>query len=264
MTEFNWQLRVPFGYYSQYVTLEWLNDWLLEHHHPEYVRRLIGWLHYKNGNVGVGGGWRAGGAQPDQPGFAPEGKSFHQDQKYADGFIGACAVDSVYKDGPDAGTAHDGIAWAEVPRQGTAEAERWGIHANVGVPGNGESWHLQPIEIDGWGSATGNGTHAAPAIVAEYPIPTEHDPVAPVAPPEPEPPTEDDMTVIEAIHRPPRNGKYAKNWWIYTHNGEKRCATLDDFDHHFIPVIEDESDEGDDRWEGLYLSTFHTSAPASP
>jgi hypothetical protein len=259
MMAFNWQLRVPFGYYSQYVTLEWLNDWLLEHHHPEYVRRLIGWLHYKNGNVGVGGGWRAGGAQPDQPGFAPEGKSFHQDQKYADGFIGACAVDSVYKDGPDAGTAHDGIAWAEVPRQGTAEAERWGIHANVGVPGNGESWHLQPIEIDGWGSATGNGTHAAPAIVAGYPIPTEHDPAAPVAPPEPEPPTEDDdMAFTPYVQRPPKWRR--DDPWVFCGNGGARAATDDD-----VKTVgtkdDDDPQYGDSRYDALLKSANLEPAP---
>lgn len=179
---FNWSLRVPFRYQNNTITLRDLEAWLLVHHHPEYVRRMLAWFHYKAGEAGAGGGWRAGGAQPDLPGFAPEGRSFHQDQKYADGFRGACAIDAVWIDGPDPGDSHDMIRWEEVPVQGSAEARRWGIHANVGVPGNGESWHLQPIEIDGWGSATGNGTRPAPAIVAGYPIPPEHDPYT-TAPP---------------------------------------------------------------------------------
>lgn len=170
---FNWSLRVPFQYGNQYISLRELERWLLVHHHPEYVRRLLAWLHFKKGTVGVGGGWRAGGAQPGKPGFAPEGKSFHQDQNYNDGFTGACAVDSVYMDGPDAGDSHDSIAWKEVPIQGSAEAKRWGIHANVGVPGNGESWHLQPIEIDGWQTWWNQGR---PAPVRNYPLPVEHDP----------------------------------------------------------------------------------------
>lgn len=185
---FNWDLRVPFGYGDTYVSLRWLETWLLEHHHPEYVRRLLAWLHYKGGKVGVGGGWRAGGAQPDRPGFAPEGKSFHQDQEYIDGFTGACAVDTVYEDGPDPGTAHDGIAWREVPQQGTAEAARWGVHANVGVPGAGESWHIQPVEIDGWQTWWNTGR---PAPRPGYPIPAEHDPYQST------PPEETDMDTLQ-------------------------------------------------------------------
>lgn len=183
---FDRDLLVPFGYSNRYVTLGWLEEWLLVHHHPEYVRRLLAWLHFKGGAVGVGGGWRAGGAQPDRPGFAPEGKSFHQDQAYDDGFVGACAVDTVFRDGPDAGDAHDGIAWSEVPQQGSAEAAIWGVHANVGSPSlpGGESWHIQPVEIDGWATWWNSGR---PAPRAGYPIPPEHDPYAQ---PKPEPPAE--------------------------------------------------------------------------
>jgi hypothetical protein len=177
---FDWSLRVPYLYSNRYITLRELETIMLRDYHPEYVRRFLAWLHYKNGNVGAGGLART--EQPDKPGFAPSlQQSFHwAGQVYNDGITGACAVDTVYKDGPDAGDAHDGIAWTEVPVQGTAEAVRWGLHANVGVPGKGESWHIQPIEIDGHGSWVAAG-RTAPQV--GYPISPEHDPYAQITPP---------------------------------------------------------------------------------
>jgi hypothetical protein len=182
---FNWDLRVPYQYSNRYITLRELEQIMLRSYHPEYVRRFIGWLHYKNGNVGAGGLSRT--EQPTGPTFAPSlYVSFHwAGQRYNDGITAACAVDTVYKDGPDAGDAHDGIAWREVPIQGTAEAAKWGIHANVGVPGDGESWHLQPVEIDGHASWVAAGR---PAPVRGYPIPTEHDPYYQAPPPPITPP----------------------------------------------------------------------------
>lgn len=173
MTAFNWDLPIPWGYGTSYKTLREAEATLKPNYHPEYLRRLLAWLHYKDGHVGIGGHFRPDGTQPDKPGFAPEGTSFHQNQKYSDGFIGACAVDTVIVDGPDAGDAHDGIPWSEVPIQGSAEAARWGIHANVGVPGSGESWHIQPVEIDGHASWLKAGS---PAPVKNYPLPAEHNP----------------------------------------------------------------------------------------
>jgi hypothetical protein len=177
---FNWDLRVPYLYSNRYITLRDLHAIMLPDYHPEYVRRFIGWLHYKNGNVGAGGLSRT--EQPNLPGFAPSLlTTFHwAGQTYNDGRSGACAVDTVHRDGPDLGDAHDGIAWTEVPIQGTAEAVRWGLHANVGVPGDGESWHIQPIEIDGHASWVAAGR---PAPRQGYPIPLEHDPDAQTTPP---------------------------------------------------------------------------------
>ncbi len=172
---FNWNLRVPYGYQNAYRTLRQIEAILKPNYHPEYIRRFLAWAHYHNGYVGVGGHWRADGTQKVAAGFAPEGKSFHQNQRYNDGFIGACAIDTVIKDGPDAGDWHDGIPWSAVPIQGSVEARRWGVHANVGVPGNGESWHIQPVEIDGHTTFLRDGS---PAPVANYPIPVEHDPYA--------------------------------------------------------------------------------------
>lgn len=152
-------LRVPFGYGTETITLGGLQTWLLRHHHPEYVRRLLGWLDHKGGPVGVGSGWRADGTQPDKPGFAPEGRSFHQNQRYSDGFIGAAAVDLVIKN--PGGGVHSTIPWNQVPRQGSAEAKFWGVHCNI----DSEAWHMQPIEIDGWQSWINAGS---PAPVANY------------------------------------------------------------------------------------------------
>lgn len=173
---FNWDLLVPYKYQDMYVTLRRLEQIMLVTYHPEMVRRFIGWLHYKNGNVGAGGLSRT--EQPTGPTFAASLLvSFHwAGQTYNDGVTGACAVDTVLRDGPDAGNNHDSIPWREVPIQGSAEAVRWGIHANVGSPtgsGLNESWHIQPIEIDGHLSWVNAGR---PAPVREYPLPAEHDP----------------------------------------------------------------------------------------
>ena len=58
----------------------------------------------------------------------------------------------------------------EVPVQGSAEAHRWGVHMNVGVPGHRgfESWHIQPIEMDGFTTWRNAGSHRPHP---GYPIP---------------------------------------------------------------------------------------------
>lgn len=177
---YNPELRTPFGYGTGHVTLGELRDWLLVHHHPEYVRRLLAWLTHKGGFIGVGGGYRE--VQPTKDGFAPEGKSFHQNQTFADGFVGAAAVDLVVVNGSN---AHRAPRWSDVPAQGSTEARTWGVHCNV----PGEPWHMQPIEIDGWQSWKDAGS---PAPVAGYPLPGESSQTSP-----PQPivnPEEDDMT----------------------------------------------------------------------
>lgn len=168
-------LFVPFGYGKDWRDIDWMRDWLLEHHHPEYVRRLCAWLEHKNGMIGVGGGWRDDGSQPDEPGFAPEGKSFHQNQAFADGFVGAAAVDVVRAD--PAGGIHQTVSWSDVPNQDSADAATWGVHANVNAGPTPEAWHIQPVEIDGWDSWNDCG---CPAPAAGYPLPgteTEDDDV---------------------------------------------------------------------------------------
>lgn len=162
----------PWGYGRTLVTLTEIRVRLEPNYHPEYLRRLLLWLEAQGGAVGVGGHFRADGTQPSDPGFAPEGRSFHQNQQYDDGFVGACAVDLVVKNGSN---VHRAPSWAEVPPQGSGDAELWGVHCNVGTPPRGEPWHMQPIEIDGWGSATQNGNQPAPAPVPNYGV-TEPEP----------------------------------------------------------------------------------------
>lgn len=179
VVSYNRNTVVPFGYGSQTKTLGELETWLLAHHHPEFVRRLLAWLSFKAGRVGVGGGWRS--VQPVRPGFAAPGKSFHQDQTYADGFTGACAVDLVVVDGPDPNLLNDTPRWSDVPVQGSAEAARFGVHANVST----ESWHVQPVELDGYDSWVRNGR---PAPAAGYKLPDDVVPTptpTPTTPPDP-------------------------------------------------------------------------------
>jgi hypothetical protein len=119
--------------------------------------------------MGIGGSWRA--TQPAKPGFAPEGKWFHQSQTFASGRVAFCAVDLVHV---NPGKVHRSPTWTEVPRKGTPRTKEFGLHCNV----TGEPWHIQPIEIDGWSSWV-NGGRKEP--VAGYPIMD----VVPVEPPAP-------------------------------------------------------------------------------
>lgn len=197
----------PTGYESTHLDLDAL---MARHHedrmHPEFARRLRRWLVHMAGEVGIGGSWRAAGSQPDQPGFAPEGKSFHQSQLFASGRVAFAAVDLVRRDGPDAGTAHDGMPWHLAPVQGSAEAARWGVHINVGVPGNGESWHMQPVEIDGFDRWVAEGR---PDPDPNYPTP-------------PYPTPEDDPMPNVQIQRPP--ARYAGFPWFYLDGAAARYA----------------------------------------
>lgn len=151
----------PTGYGTTMVDIDEL---FRRHHqdkmHPEFVRRLRAWLISKEGRVGIGGSWRA--AQPAKPGFAPEGRSFHQSQRFADGQEWFCAVDLVHV---NPGKVHRSPTWGEVPKQGTAAVKAFGVHCNV----DGEPWHMQPVEIDGWGGWSSSGRKHP---VAGYPLET--------------------------------------------------------------------------------------------
>lgn len=186
-------------------TLVELDDLFRIHHvdkmHPEYARRLRRWLVHMDGEVGIGGSWRPHGGQPDKPGFAPEGKSFHQSQRFASGLLAFCAVDLVRRDGPDPGDNHDGMPWHLAPVQGSTEAARWGVHINVGVPGNGESWHMQPVEIDGFDNWVARGR---PEPAAGYPIPAYPTDT-------PEPPT---MHPKRYILKPPPDAPAGLPWFL--------------------------------------------------
>jgi hypothetical protein len=152
----------PTGYGTRLVTLDELfRSHHLDRMHPEFARRLRRWLESQNGRIGIGGSWRATGTQPDKPGFAPEGKSFHQDQRFASGLVAFCAVDLV---AVEPGKAHRSPRWSEVPESGSAGARVWGLHCNV----RSEPWHMQPIEVGGYATWVRNGR---PDPVAGYALP---------------------------------------------------------------------------------------------
>ena len=150
----------PSGYGSTMVTLDEL---FRRHHpdkiHPEFARRLRAWLLDRGGRIGIGGSWRA--IQPAKPGFAPEGRSFHQSQTFAGGRVAFAAVDLVHV---NPGGNHRSPTWGEVLRQGDAGCRVWGLHCNV----DGEPWHMQPVEIDGYAGWESRGK---PDIQVGYPIP---------------------------------------------------------------------------------------------
>jgi hypothetical protein len=163
----------PKGYGTELVTLEALRAWDADKHHPEFERRLFAWLEHRGGVFGIGDGWRL--TQPEKSGVAPEGQSFHQFQTFASGLVRSCAVDLVVR---NPGKVHRAPTWVEVPAQGSPEAAMWGLHCNVGVPGvlGSEPWHMQPVEIDGWGSWVLSGR---PDPVAGYPLPSDPPPEEP-------------------------------------------------------------------------------------
>lgn len=180
----------PTGYSTTMVTID---DLFKRHHpdkmHPEFARRLRAWLISKEGRIGIGGSWRS--TQPNKPGFAPEGKSFHQSQTFSNGRVAFCAVDLVHV---NPGKSHRSPTWDEVLKQGSAETKRWGLHCNV----DKEPWHMQPVEIDGWASWSNNGRKDFGTI----PIPT----LTPTPNPEPAKPDSNPALVFAYPGKPVRRG----------------------------------------------------------
>lgn len=215
---------MPIMYPSSYGRTLLDIDALFERHHvdkmhPEFARRLRAWLIAQEGRIGIGGSWRDTGTQPDRPGFAPEGRSFHQYQRFASGLVAFAAVDLVARNGAG---VHRAPQWDEVPVQGSNEARRWGVHCNV----SSESWHMQPVEIDGWASWT---TAGRPDPAAGYPLPT--DPVTPpeVHPPEPVP---EDPPMRYMLKPPPdrAGGAWFLRWdgtWSYLTGRDRDLARED-------------------------------------
>lgn len=177
----------PVRYGTRRETAEYIESKLRdEEYHPEFVERFMAWMIAQGGLLGPGGTRREHGNQPDRPGFAPEGRSFHQPQRYADDWYGPTAIDLVVG---VPGDIHRAPKWSEVPEQGSDEARRWGVHCNIST----ETWHIQPIEIDGYGTWKNQGS---PAPVPDYPFPGRH----PVEPPDPiDPPEEHDMGQLNYI-----------------------------------------------------------------
>jgi hypothetical protein len=133
---------------------------------PEFARRLFSWLESRDGQIGCGGGWR--NVQPERPGFAPPGMSFHQDQWYFDGTVWYAAVDLVAR---NPGNVHRAPRYDECPQQGSPQARTWGVHINTS-----EAWHIQPVELDGYATWVKAGR---PRPRAGYQIPGSSAPVPP-------------------------------------------------------------------------------------
>lgn len=173
----------PIGYGTQLVTMSQLRAAHENHMEPEFARRLFNWLEAQGGAIGIGGGRRL--VQPDKPGFAPPGMSFHQDQIFHDGTTWYSAVDLVHV---NPGKVHRAPTVAECPQQGTAEASRWGVHINTS-----ESWHMQAVPQDGYQSWVNVGR---PRPDPNYTIPG-HEP----GPLPPLPPQGDDDEVFIQLAR---------------------------------------------------------------
>lgn len=142
------EVLFPTGYKNKLVNFEEL----MKRHRfdlmePHFAMGLFSWLWSKNGKIGIGGSFRL--VQPVRPGFAPPGKSFHQLQKFSDGTEWFMAVDLVHVN-EDPNAPHRSPYWSEVPKQGTKNDDilKFRVHCNV----NGEPWHMQNFEIDGYDS----------------------------------------------------------------------------------------------------------------
>lgn len=133
----------PIGYGRELVTIEELKSRYAGRMHPEYSRRLFGWIKSKGGNIGIGSAWRP---TPDPVSEASrQGRSFHQDQKFSSGLFCCSAVDLVARNGSN---VHRAPYWSEVPKQGTGHPDivTFGVHCNV----SNEPWHIQCVEMDGY------------------------------------------------------------------------------------------------------------------
>jgi peptidoglycan hydrolase-like protein with peptidoglycan-binding domain len=127
---------------------------------PGTARRFKAYIRSKKGQMGIGGAVRF--VQPDKPGFAKPGMSFHELQTFFDGKKNFAALDLVMRNGEG---NHRSPNWSEVPKQGSGHPDiaAYGIHANV----DGEPWHNQAIEVDGW-TAWVNGGRKRPSVT--FPI----------------------------------------------------------------------------------------------
>lgn len=142
----------PDGYSTELITLEEMVDRHGPGMHPEYSARFFAYITYKAGLLGVGGGWRG---QSDVSDASAAGKSFHQDQTFASGFCGYCAVDLVC---PVPGGVHRAPTWDEC-----ADASLFGLHTFI----DGEPWHIQCIEMRGFDSWVNAGRPDPPL----FPLP---------------------------------------------------------------------------------------------
>lgn len=194
----------PDGYGTSEVTLEQMVAKHGDRMHPEFKRRFFAYIESEGGFMGVGGGWRA--VQPVKPGFAAPGKSFHESQTFASGFVGYAAIDLVVR---QPGQKHRAPTWAETDR-----ARMFGLHTFV----TGEPWHIQCVEMRGYSTWVAAGRPDP----ARYELPGD-------IPPEPIPPTdEDDMAKPEDVYiaKPPADAAGNPPWFVVERfGGSVRYAT---------------------------------------
>lgn len=171
----------PWGYRMRMVDIDELKRLArFDLCEPEAAERFEHWIVSRGGQIGIGGAVRF--VQPDLPGFAPAGSSFHELQEWFDGLRAFAALDLVCPNGEN---VHRAPRWDEVPKQGSGHPDisNYGVHCNV----SGEPWHMQPIEIDGHATWVRNGRRRPnpdfPILKVKPPEPTPEPP-----PPAPEPP----------------------------------------------------------------------------
>lgn len=190
----------PIGYGTELVTLEELITREMGHGMlPEAQRRHIALIVDRGGELGIGDGWRPTPSNTSEA--SKKGQSFHQTQTFADGTKGWVAIDFVCRN--PSGGKHVAPVTGVIPVQGTKESRVWGIHANVGTPGQSgwEPWHGQPIELDGWQTWVNAGR---PNIQQNYPLPGDS------SKPDPLPPSlEEDVDMLALDFGTP--GK--DSWW---------------------------------------------------
>lgn len=189
-------IRYPINYARELVSLDTLIRRELGSALPEYRRRLTNVIIWHQGQMGIGDGWRPTPSNTSEA--SKRGESLHQDQTYEDGLEWWSAADMVCRS--PIGGVHVAPPLNGLPIQGSEAARIFGIHANVGTPGQGgfESWHAQCTEQDGWLSWV-RGGRRYPA--SHYPFPVlNRAPFTPPTPIPPLPPTEDlNMVTIEDI-----------------------------------------------------------------
>ena len=197
----------PDGYGTAMVTLQQMTAKHGGKMHPEFARRFFAYMEHKGGLLGVGGGWRS--TQPSKPGFAPDGKSFHQDQRFASGFVGYAAVDLVV---PVPGGRHRAPAWGE-----TSDAPEWGLHTFIKRPE--EPWHIQCVEMRGWQTWVNAGRPDPEPFTL---------PGSPTPPPAPPPEGATDMIILDL--------NPGTNWWVAMVLGNTELTHL--VNGHHVNVLE--------------------------
>lgn len=125
----------PVFYGTQRMTLVQIRARFQPGCHPEVWRCVEALLVWGRGRWGIGGGRRL--VQPDKPGFAPAGMSFHEWQEFQSGLVAYSAFDFVMT---NPGGVHRSPTWEEA-----RELPQFGLWAFI----TGEPWHGQRKLVKG-------------------------------------------------------------------------------------------------------------------